>query len=265
MARRGGRPRGRRSRRDSLGHMSHSANADEFIVAEWRAALSDAGVNENDFHLIICPGAPTPDHPKAVSFARHHVVTTAESDGEIIATQAKLDEAAQHDAVNRVATFEDWDEDDPVEMARLAGLLRHEIEHGRQRDDCPNSFDLYDLTAAIIRHAVQDGRNFRELFHLQPVEWDADAAASMYLRGHPVHQTSVSDLLDGADTYLVRSELPPGNTDALVARTVGFLYSLREACLKQEQFQTVTFDQLIDGMISGTGHLWRTLDAATLC
>ncbi|MEJ7569177.1 MAG: hypothetical protein WKF41_13035 [Gaiellaceae bacterium] len=73
------------------------------------------------------------------------------------------------------------------------------------------------------------------------------------------------DLLDGQDSYLVRSELPPGNTDALVARTVGFLYSLREACVKQEQFQTVTFDQLIDGMVPGTGSLWRTLGAASLC
>lgn len=168
--------------------MSHSADADEFILAEWRAALSDASVLESDFHLITCPGAPTPDRPKAVSFERHHVVTTSEDDGEIIATQTKLDEAAHHAAVNRVATFEDWDEDDPVELARLAGLLRHEIEHGRQRDACQNAFGLYDLTDAVIRHAVQDGRNHRELFHLQPVEWDADAAASMYLRAHPDHR-----------------------------------------------------------------------------
>lgn len=245
--------------------MSHSPNTEEFIVAEWRSALVDAGVSENDFHLISCAGGPTPDRPQAVSFARHYVVTASESDGEIVATQEKLGEAVQHAALNRVATYEDWDEDDPVEMARLAGLLRHEIEHGKQRDDCQNAFELYDLTAACLRHAVQNGRNYRELFHLQPVEWDADAAASMYLRAHPIHRSSVPDLLNGPEAYLVRSELPPGDTSALVARTVGFLYSVREACLKQEQFQTVTFDDLIDDMVAGTGDLWRALDSASLC
>ena len=245
--------------------MSHSANAEDFIIAEWLSALADARVSENDFHLITCPGAPIVDRPKAVSYRRYHAVTSAKSDGEIVVTQQKLDEAAQHAAVNRVATYEDWDDDDQIEVARLAGLLRHEIEHGRQRDSCQNSFELYDLTEAIIRHAVQDGRSYRELFHLQPVEWDADAAASMYLRSHPVHAVSVPNLLDGPDTYLVRSELPPGNTNALVARTVGFLYCFREACLKQEQFQTVTFDQLIDGMVPGAGDLWRAMDSALLC
>lgn len=167
--------------------------------------------------------------------------------------------------MNRVATFEDWDEDDPVELARLAGLLRHEIEHGRQRDECSSSFALYDLTEAVIRHAVQDGKNYRELLHLQPVEWDADAAASQYLRQHPAHQQSVAALLNDSDSYLVRSELPPGDTSRLVTRTVAFLYGFREACLKQEQFQNVTFDELIDGMAPGAGDVWRTLESASLC
>jgi len=189
--------------------VSHSADAEDFIVAEWVDALADAGVADDQYHLITCPGAATPEYPKAVSFARHHNVIAHKGDGEIVTTPEKFAEAAQHAAINRGATYEDWDEDDPVAIARLAGLLRHEIEHGIQRDTCTNSFALYDLTEAVIRHAVQDGRNYRELFHLQPVEWDADAAASMFLRAHPVHHTVVPDLLAGVDTYLVRSELPP--------------------------------------------------------
>jgi len=35
--------------------------------------------------------------------------------------------------------------------------------------------------------------------------------------------------------------------------------------LKQEQFQTVTFDQLIDQMAPGAGDLWRALEATSLC
>jgi hypothetical protein len=182
-----------------------------------------------------------------------------------VTTAAKLAEAAQHGAVNRVATYEDWDEDDPVAVARLAGLLRHEIEHGIQRDMCANSFALYDLTDAIIRHAVQDGRNYRELFHLQPVEWDADASASMFLRRHPAHSAVVRDLLENVDTYLVRSELPPGDTSKLVARTVAFLFSLRDACLRQEQREPISFPELLDQMAPGAGDLWRALEAASLC
>jgi hypothetical protein len=241
--------------------MSHSADADDFILAQWRDVLADAGVAESEYHLITCPGAPTPENPKAVSFARDYAVTA----GPIVSTPAKLAEAAQHAAVNRVATFEDWDEDNAVDVARLAGLLRHEIEHGIQRDMCANSFALYDLTDAIIRHAIQDGHNYRELFHLQPVEWDADAAASTFLHSHQVHRAVVSDLLEGVDTYLVRSQLAPGDPTALVARTVAFLYSFRDACLKQEQREPIGFAELLDLMAPGAANLWLALEAASLC
>jgi len=87
----------------------------------------------------------------------------------------------------------------------------------------------------------------------------------MYLRNHPVHKAAVATLLAGPDTFLVRSELPPGDPKTLVARTVAYLYSLRDACLKQEARQTVTFDLLIDGMVPGAGALWRELDAARFC
>ncbi len=243
--------------------MSHSPDAEDFIVAQWEAALNDARVSPADYHLITCPGAPVPDHAPAVSFRRGHVVDGSE--GGIVVTADKLLEAEQYAQLNRVATFEDWDEDDPVAMAFLAGLLRHEIEHGIQRDKCPNSFELYDLTEAVIRHAVQDTHNWRELINTQPIEWDANAAASMYLRHHTVHQAAVPDLLAGPHTFLVRSELGPGDPQKLVARTVGYLYSLRDACLKQEARQSVTFDVLIEGMVPGAGALWRELDAARLC
>jgi hypothetical protein len=46
--------------------MSHSPDADGFIVEEWRAAIADAGVAEVDFHLITCPGAAVTGQVKAV-------------------------------------------------------------------------------------------------------------------------------------------------------------------------------------------------------
>lgn len=61
------------------------------------------------------------------------------------------------------------------------------------------------LTEAVIRHAVQDTLNWRHLINTQPVDWDANAAASMYLRNHPVHKAAVATLLAGPDTFLVRS------------------------------------------------------------
>jgi hypothetical protein len=245
--------------------MSHSPHADPFIVSAWEDALKDAAVAETDYHLITCPGAATDGWPKAVSFPRHDLLLGASQEGGIVVGQAKLAEANQYAELNRVATFADWDEHDPVRLALLAGLLRHEIEHGRQHDLCPNSFALYGATNAIIDLAVGDDNNRRALFHTQPVEWDANAAASIYLRHHPVHQQAVVDLLDSPDTFLVRSQLDPGDPQTLVARTVTFLYSLHEATLAQATIDEMPVDALLDAFVVGAGALWRALDKTALC
>jgi hypothetical protein len=245
--------------------MPHSPDADPFIVSAWQDALQDAAADDADYYLVTCAGAATQGAPKAVSFRRGKLLDGDVSEGGIVVGSAKLDEANAHAGLNRVATFEHWEEDDPLPLAVLAGLLRHEIEHGRQRDLCPNSFALYELTDAIIELAVGDKESRRALFHSQPVEWDANAAASRYLRHHPVHQAVVPELLAGRDTYLVRSAVDPGDPQHLVARAVAFLYSLREATLEQAVVEGQAVEDLLDDFVAGAGALWQALETAALC
>jgi hypothetical protein len=116
--------------------MSHSPDADDFVVEEWRAALAKAEVDEGDFHLITCPGTAVSGHAKAVSFDKGHVLNGDEDEGGIVVQPDKLAEA--NDDANlwrhRVAVYEDVDGEYEIERAYLAGVLRHEIEHGKQSE-----------------------------------------------------------------------------------------------------------------------------------
>jgi hypothetical protein len=115
--------------------MSVSPDAAEFIVAEWLAALADAGVADPDHHLIVCAGAPLPGRVKAVSFDPGKELTGDPGEGGVVVEPEKLAEANAPENLfrYRVAVFRDFDPKDPVEVAFLAGLLRHEIEHCKQR------------------------------------------------------------------------------------------------------------------------------------
>jgi hypothetical protein len=98
-----------------------------------------------------------------------------------------------------------------------------------------------------------------------PIEWDANAAASQYLRKHARHHRQVRALHESRDSYLVRSELPASDPTTLPARMVGFLFSLREACIEQAVQEGMTFDLVIDSLIPGTGELWRMLERTRFC
>jgi hypothetical protein len=73
--------------------MSVSPDAAEFIVAEWSAALADAGVDDADHHLIVCAGASLPGRVKAVSFDPGKELTGDPGEGGIVVEPEKLAEA----------------------------------------------------------------------------------------------------------------------------------------------------------------------------
>jgi hypothetical protein len=115
--------------------VSHSPDAEDFVVAEWRAALDDAGVAEADYHLITCPGAAVTGHAKAVSFDPRLVLYGDEDEGGVVVQPPKIAEANANENVwrHRIAVLEDIDADDVEELAFLSGVVRHEIEHAKQR------------------------------------------------------------------------------------------------------------------------------------
>lgn len=200
--------------------MSHSPDAEDYVIAEWRAALADAGVAENDFHLITCLGAPVTGFVKAVSFDPGLVLRDDADEGGIVVHTDKLADANENANLwrHRVGALEDVDQEDEVELAVLAGLLRHEIEHGKQREVAREGFGLYDITELVAYHiAAGDRERERDVFHSSPIEADADAAASAHIRKR--YPNAVAALLAGPDHYLVRATAPPGDPKTLVERT----------------------------------------------
>ena len=79
-----------------------SARAESRLVDAWRGALCHAGLNEGDFYLLPCPGAPADEHAKGNNYEPG--VEQGEDEfrrGEVLA-EANVPE---HRAKHRVAVF----------------------------------------------------------------------------------------------------------------------------------------------------------------
>ena len=243
--------------------VSHSPDADDFIVTEWRAALKDAGVNEADFYLITCPGAAVTGSAKAVSFEQGQVLYGYDDEGGVVVQQDKLAEANDNQNLyrDRIAVYEDVDPGDEVELAKLAGLLRHELEHPHQRALAPEAFALKDLVEKVAAHVADgDDDRYREIINEWPLEADANAAASAFIRKR--YPNAVGPLLLGPDRYLVATTEAPGDPKTLVERTVDFLWQFRDVCNDPQNLQQGrTFADILDNRIPGgnAGARWRQL------
>jgi hypothetical protein len=244
--------------------MSVSEDAEDFVVAEWQAALADAEADDSDYHLIVCAGAAVTGHPKGVSFRRGWTLTGAGDEGGIVVEPAKIAEANAPANVSRhrVAVLEDVDAEDETEVAFLAGVLRHEIEHCTQREVAADAFDLYGLVDDVVQTVcATDESCIRDLFNAQPIEADAHAASSAYLRRR--YPDAVPALLTGADKYLAQATEPPGEPEQLVRRTVDFLWQFADVCDDPASLtKGTTFAEVLDDWLPGSGEHWRALQSA---
>ncbi|MCU1278915.1 MAG: hypothetical protein JWM53_2461 [bacterium] len=245
--------------------MSISEDAEDFVATEWHAAIKHAQVDESEFHLITCPGAPVHGEVKAVHFERGGRLDGDPSEGGIVVQQAKLDEANADENLwrHRIAVYEDIDPEDDVELAYLAGLLRHEIEHGKQRMVAPEAFGLYELTRDICGLAAAgDDELARQLFGRSPIEADANAAASAHI--HERCPQAVAALAEGPDSLLVARD-NIGDPRTLIDRTVDYLWQFSELVEGHEDLAPGrSFADLLYNRAPGTGagDRWRSLLAA---
>jgi hypothetical protein len=243
--------------------MTVSKDAEDFIVAEWHAALADAGFDDRDVHLVVCAGAPVTESPKGVSYNRGDELKGArEADGIVVAAQ-KLSEANAPENVSRyrVAVLEDFDQDDPVELALIAAIMRHELEHCRQWEAGSQASELYGLVDEVIACVCGDDEERRgELTNTQPIEADANAASSKHLRGR--YPNAIPALAAGEDHFLADRVNPPGPPEQLVERTVAFLHQFADVCNEPHgRPANTTFADILDQWLPGSGDIWRRLDA----
>jgi hypothetical protein len=156
-----------------------SCGVEPFMEQQWDAALRHAREPGEDTYLLACPGAVVEGCPPAVSYP---VGGPLEADaflqGELLAEANLTHIRSKH----RVAVFEDVDEDDPTAMAVLLGLLRHEVEHVRQRK-CHGQdlFELDKLAQVLVEDREKHEGNAPTWYRRKPIERAANSAAARLL------------------------------------------------------------------------------------
>jgi hypothetical protein len=243
--------------------MSVSEDAEDFIVALWHDALADAGVDDGDVHLVVCAGAAGPGPTTGASYNRGDALPgSLDADG-IVVTPEKLAEAhaPQNRSRYRVAVLEDVDPDDPEQVAFLAAVMRHELEHCKQWQAGSEASKLYGLVTQVIDHVADGDQELAgRLFNMQPIEADANAASSEYLRRK--YPDAIAALAAGDNHFLADQIEPPGRPEDLVERTVIFLHSHADACNDPERLRPgTTFADVLDGRLPGSGDIWQRLQA----
>jgi hypothetical protein len=243
--------------------MTISEDAEDFIVAQWHAAMADAGLDDADVHLVVCAGAAVSGPPKGVSYNRGDELTGALDADGIVVTAEKIAEANAPENLSRyrVAVLEDIDPDDPSEVAFLAAVMRHELEHCKQWEAGSKAHKLYGLVDQVIQLVCGDDQaRAGELINTQPIEGDANAASSAYLRRR--YPEAIPALAAREDHFLADWIDPPGRPEQLVERTVAFLHEFADICNDPEGLPVdTTFADILDRRLAGSGDIWRQLDA----
>jgi hypothetical protein len=128
---------------------------------------------------------------------------------------------------HRVATAPIENLGPPFGRGRVRGEAPTRLEHARQWEACgPEPFMLMQLALEVHRRKT-GGTIFGTFRNQMPIEDDANAAASLFVR--KIRPDSVDDLRQNA-AYgpLVRSALGPASPETLVVRMVGFLFHYRD-------------------------------------
>jgi hypothetical protein len=209
-----------------MDRMSASPETESSMLAAWEAAVSDSELQPSDVHLLPVPGAAVSGFNKAACYPPGIELVDEEYDllhGSMLA-EANMPE---HIDRFRVAIYEDVDPDDPVAIAIMAGTLRHELRHAEQRAACGDAlFDLDELAEQLVGWKIGGLPRAAALYHLKPIELDANAASAVFLRTY--YPSHVASVLESDDSVLARSNTPPGPLVELAAKTVAFMFCLRE-------------------------------------
>lgn len=230
------------------------------VMQEWQRASAHAGFDDSEVRLWLCTGYDLDkERPGAVYYKPH---LSIDDDRFLTPAQKHEAESDTYSGRHRVAIFEDFrltdDDLGDTLIPVLGAMLRHELEHARQQEQCGN--DVLDIDDQFLDHAVRIKAGGlpggTELYNLKPMEQDANAASAMYLREH--HAEHVDRILEGPSAQLARSNTPPETLDTLLARTVANLFQYRDIC--NGFTDGIPFAKRLDVYDARAGYLWRQLD-----
>jgi len=135
------------------------------------------------------------------------------------------------------------------------------LRHAEQRAVCGDTlFDLDELAEQLVAWKIGGLPRAAALYHLKPIELDANAASAMFLRRcYPSHVASV---LESDDSVLARSNTPPGPLVDLPAKTVAFMFCLREVAEDSARSPSgLSFRNRLRIVGQEWAHLWDHISA----
>lgn len=236
--------------------MAVSPDTEPFIEREWDAAVAASGADPDNLYLLPVSGTPVANMPEAVTYWPG--LRSEEDDfllGEKLAEANSPGVRERH----RIAIFEDVDEGDPLAVAILAGKLRHELRHAEQWEACGEVlFELDALLDSVVLWKVGGLTGGALYYTVKPIEMDANAAAAVFLRNR--WGQLVDDVLRDPDgSALAKSNTAPGALENLPAKTVAFLFCLREAADEWAAAEGTSIEELLGLHSFGARQLWDGL------
>jgi hypothetical protein len=181
-----------------------AVSPDHPLAATWSAALQDAGIDPGDAILYAFGGERSSTDFQAKTWPRGDFIN---EDGDVVAFGDDL-ALANSEPVRPLRRVAVWTTRSPV---AVAALTRHELEHSLQFDADDPAL-LEDLHARALRvmdeSAVGVPRNEAgeiigggELYNSIPMEVDANAAASWFVRSRFGDQC-IDDLVEAGDSHV---------------------------------------------------------------
>ena len=227
----------------------------------WREAVADSGLDEAQLHRFeavraVMAGAGAQWWAPGTSVHEPPVRLELSEEDAAAADSAPLFE--QH----RVATVPIDGLEPAVVEAAIAAKLRHELEHARQWEMAgPEPFMLMHLAWEVQRRKT-GGTIHGSFLNQMPIEDDANAAASFFVRKV---RADVVDDLARHDAYapLVRAIVGPARPETLVVRMIGFLFHYRQI-VQDMAGETPVSEARYIGFFARSGvEVWQALcDAA---
>jgi hypothetical protein len=157
----------------------------------WLAALADVEINAEDALLYTLKGESGGGYNARYLHRGLEIHPEGEPE-QLHPLLEAMNDAACIDAC-RVAVFTDRS------IEGTAALVRHELEHARQREvQGSRLMDLYRIAEDVIKERVGGLTGGALLYQAIPVEMDANAAAAVFVRDH-FGATRIDALLQARD------------------------------------------------------------------
>jgi hypothetical protein len=229
---------------------------DETVIrGEWKAAHEHVGLDPTRSKLCFVDAAD--GNALSVHYPPVRELGADEMIDDSLA--AVLNEPAHRD-LHRVVVLDSFASGE-IGRAKLAALLRHELEHARQWEcwgDVPVELScLFDeVISELVAKHPESGR---QLYRAQPNERDANAAASDHLRRRFPDEV-IERMLAGGDYVLAATKSMPEPLESLPLRNVVFLFQFHDVCRRLAERDGESFADRLERITPAARAAWEELE-----